>query len=53
MHVPKLTDLLSVSSLEDEGYEVVFRDGTILIRSEGAGTQDAAVRLGIRKGCVG
>ena len=32
MHVPELkVNLLSVSTLEDEGYEVVFQDRTILM----------------------
>ena len=31
MHVPKLTVLLSFSALRDEGYELVFQEGTLLI----------------------
>ena len=42
MHVPELKiNLLSVSTLEDEGYEVVFQDRTVLIWSKATGTQDA------------
>jgi hypothetical protein len=49
MYVPKLrVNFLYVSSLEDMGYTVMFVDGQVLIRSEGADTLDAAVRLGIR-----
>jgi hypothetical protein len=49
MFVPELkVNLLSVSALEDKGYAVMFEDGQVLIRSEGA-TLDAAVRLGIRR----
>lgn len=53
MHVLELkVNLLSISSLEDEGYEVVFKDGTVLIQSKGVGSQDVAVRLGIREGMM-
>jgi hypothetical protein len=49
MFVPELrVNLLSVSALEDKGYAVMFEDGQVLIRSEGA-TLDATVRLGIRR----
>jgi hypothetical protein len=51
MYVPGLK-LLSVSALEDMGYAVMFEDGQVLIRSEGADTQDATVRLGIREGMM-
>jgi hypothetical protein len=51
MYVPGLK-LLSVSALEDMGYAVMFEDGQVLIRSEGADTQDATVRLGIREGML-
>jgi hypothetical protein len=51
IYVPGLK-LLSVSALEDMGYAVMFEDGQVLIRSEGADTQDAAVRLGIREGMM-
>jgi hypothetical protein len=49
IYVPGLK-LLSVSTLEDMGYAVMFEGGQVLIRSEGADTQDATVRLGIREG---
>jgi hypothetical protein len=53
MYVPELkVNFLSISSLEDTGYAVMFEDGQVLIRSEGADTQDAAVRLGIREGMM-
>jgi hypothetical protein len=53
MFVPKLkVNFLSVSALEDMGYAVMFEDGHVLIRSEGADTQDAAVRLSIREGMM-
>jgi hypothetical protein len=52
MFVPKLNvNLLSISTLEDMGYAVMFEDGQVLIRVEGA-TLDAAVRLGIREGMI-
>jgi hypothetical protein len=51
MYVPELK-LLSVSALEDMGYAVTFKDGHVLIRLEGANTQDVAVRLGIREGMM-
>jgi hypothetical protein len=44
-------NLLSVSALEDMGYAVMFKDGHVLIQSEGA-TLDATVRLGIREGMM-
>jgi hypothetical protein len=45
MFVPELkVNLLSVSTLEDKGYAVMFEDGSMLICSEGA-TFNAAVRL--------
>jgi hypothetical protein len=40
---------LSVSTLEDEGYGVVFQHGHVLIYPEGA-TLDAATVLGVRQG---
>jgi hypothetical protein len=53
LFVPELkVNLLSVSALEDMGYAVMFEDGQVLIRSEGADTQDATVRLGIREGMM-
>jgi hypothetical protein len=53
MYVPELkVNLLSVAALEDMGYAVMFEDGQVLIRAEGADTQDAAVRLGIREGMM-
>jgi hypothetical protein len=52
MYVPELkVNLLSISALEDMGYEVMFVDGQVLIRAEGAAL-DAAVRLGIRQGMM-
>jgi hypothetical protein len=52
LFVPKLkVNLLSVSALQDMGYAVMFEDGQVLIRSEGA-TLDAAMRLGIREGMM-
>jgi hypothetical protein len=44
-------NLLSISALEDMGYDVMFVDGHVLIRAEGAAL-DAAVRLGIRQGMM-
>jgi hypothetical protein len=53
LFVPELkVNLLSVSALEDMGYAVMFEDGQVLIRSEGADTLDATVRLGIREGMM-
>jgi hypothetical protein len=34
------------------GYAVMFEDGQVLIRSEGADTQDATTRLGIGEGML-
>jgi hypothetical protein len=51
IYVPRLK-LLSVSTLEDMGYAVMFEDGQVLIHSEGANTLDATVRLGIREGMI-
>jgi hypothetical protein len=52
MYVPELkVNLLSISTLEDMGYEVMFIDGHVLIRAEGAAL-DAAARLGIRQGMM-
>jgi hypothetical protein len=44
--------LLSVSTLEDMGYAVIFEDGQVLIRSEGEDTQDVVVGLRIREGML-
>jgi hypothetical protein len=45
MYVSKLkVNLLSISALEDMEYEVMFTDGQVLIRAEGAAL-DVAVRL--------
>ena len=53
MYVPGLSvNLLSVSTLEDEGYAVMFEDGQVLVRSEGADTQDAIMKLSIRQGTM-
>jgi hypothetical protein len=43
---------LSVSTLEEEGYVVMFLDGKVLIWSEGVGTQDVVVRLGTKQGML-
>ena len=52
MFVPELkVNLLSISSLENMGYAVMFEDGQVLICSEGA-TLDATMRLGIREGMM-
>ena len=45
-------NLLSVSALEDEGYEVEFQDGAVLVRSVRAGDQNAVALLGIREGSL-
>lgn len=51
MHVPKLKiSLLSISTLKDVRYAVMFRDKQVLIRPEGAGTLGEAVRLSPRQG---
>jgi hypothetical protein len=42
---------LFVSTLEDMEYAVMFEDGHVLIRSEGA-TLDVVVRLGIMEGMM-
>jgi hypothetical protein len=44
-------NLLSISTLENMGYEVMFVDGQVLIRAKGAAL-DVAVRLGIRQGMM-
>jgi hypothetical protein len=50
--VPKLkVNVLYISSIEDMGYEVMFVDGQVLIRAEGAAL-DAAVRLDIKQGLM-
>jgi hypothetical protein len=52
MYVPELSvNFLSVSALEDKGYAVMFEDGQVLIRAEGAAL-DATVRLGIMQGMM-
>jgi hypothetical protein len=52
MYVPDLrVNLHYVSALEDMGYVVMFADGQVLIRSEGAAL-DAAMRLGIKQGMM-
>jgi hypothetical protein len=43
---------LSVSTLEDMWYAVMFEDGHALIRLERADTQDAVVRLCIKEGML-
>jgi hypothetical protein len=53
MYVPELkVNFLSLATLEDMGYAVMFEDGQVFIRAEGADTQDVAVRLGIREGMM-
>jgi hypothetical protein len=52
MYVPELkVNLLSISALEDMGYDVMFADGHVLIQTEGAAL-DATVRLGIMQGMM-
>jgi hypothetical protein len=51
IYVPGLK-LFSISAPEDMGYAVTFKDGQELIHSEGADTQDVAVRLGIKEGMI-
>jgi hypothetical protein len=52
MYVPELkVNFLSISALEDMGYEVMFANGHVLIRAEGAAL-DAVVRLGIKQGLM-
>jgi hypothetical protein len=47
-HVLELkVNLLSVSALEDMRYAIMFEDGQVLIRSEGANTQDTTMMLGV------
>jgi hypothetical protein len=53
MYVSELkVNLLSVATLEDMEYAVMFKDGQVLIRTEGEDTKDATVRLGIREGMM-
>jgi hypothetical protein len=40
-------NFLSVSTLEDKGYEVLFRNGQVFMHSEGA-SPDTAVSIGVR-----
>jgi hypothetical protein len=50
LFIPELkVYLLSVSTLEDKGYRVVFQRGHVLIYPEGA-TLDATTVLGVRRG---
>jgi hypothetical protein len=52
MFVPELTvNLLSMLALEDKGHAMMFEDGPVLIRLEGA-SLDAVVRLGSKKGMM-
>jgi hypothetical protein len=51
IYVPGMK-FLSVSALEDMGYAVMFEDGQVLIRLEGADTHDATMRLGISEGML-
>jgi hypothetical protein len=47
LYLPGLKkNLLSISAMEDKGYEVNFRRGWIFIRPEGA-NPDTAVRIGV------
>lgn len=43
-----MVHFLSVSTLEDDGYRVLFRDGQVLLCLDGA-TLDAAIVLGTRQ----
>jgi hypothetical protein len=53
LYVPEMkVNFLSVLALEDMGYAMMFKDGQVLIRSEGADTQDATVRHGIKEGMM-
>jgi hypothetical protein len=50
LYVPGLKkNLLSISVMEDKGYEVNFRRGQVFIRPEGA-SPDTALRIGVRDG---
>ena len=52
MHVLELSvNLHFVTTLEDMGYTMMFEDGRVLIRAEGAAL-DATMRLDIRKGMM-
>jgi hypothetical protein len=52
MYVPEMkVNLLSRSTLEDMGYEVMFVDGHVLIQKKREAL-DATVRLGIRQGMM-
>ena len=51
MHGTKLRDLPLVSTLVDEEYSMVFRDGQSLLYLEGV-TLDATVRLSIKQGTL-
>ena len=42
-------NLISISTIEDSGYEIVFRDGKILIHPRGSSSRIAKV-IGIRQG---
>jgi hypothetical protein len=44
-------NLLSVLTLEDEGFAVLFQNGQVLIHSEGA-SPDTTMSIGVREGKV-
>jgi hypothetical protein len=46
--VPKLRSVLSISAIENKGYEVLFRDGHALIMPRGSSTNKAIV-YGVRE----
>jgi hypothetical protein len=53
VYAPELkVNFLSVSTLEDMGYAVTFKDGHVVIHSKGENTLDATVRLGIKNGMM-
>jgi hypothetical protein len=52
LYVPELKmNLLSVSTLEDKGFAVLFQNGQLLIHSEGA-SPNTVVSIGVREGKV-
>jgi hypothetical protein len=49
LYVPGLTkNLISVSTLEDKGYEVTFRNGKVFVRPAGSGTKMDRI-IGVRQ----
>ena len=50
LHVPGLKkNLISVSSIEDKGFDVLFRDGQVLMYPKGSSVTSAKV-IGVREG---